>query len=46
VKRPPPKPPRRRRPYRPPRIVTEKIFERYALACSTKNRRGGPGYMS
>lgn len=43
MKRPPPAP--KRRPYRPPKIVTEKIFERYALACTSKDRRAR-GFMS
>ena len=30
---------RKRRPYRPPEVVSEPIFERYALMCSTKDRR-------
>lgn len=25
--------PRRRKPYRPPRIATDRIYEKYGLAC-------------
>ena len=28
---------RRRRPYKAPQVVSEPIFERYALACDSKN---------
>lgn len=42
----PPKPAPKRRAYRPPKIVTEKIFERYALACRQKDDRRLPGYLS
>jgi len=29
-------PPRKKRPYQPPRIVSEDAFEQLALACSSK----------
>ena len=33
MKRKKKKPRKKRRPYRPPEVVTEEIFERYALMC-------------
>ena len=31
------KAPLRRRPYKRPQVISEPIFERYALACTSKN---------